>query len=295
MQTENSAVAQRTGVITRNIVPMFSKPDCMSEQVTQGLFGQMVTEEGGQGDWVFVQTWDTYRAWVPADRIHILDRSDPPYASAGPIAVIRELFVDIFEQPHERAELLTKVTISTEIEVARVHEDWVELKLPNRRLGFIKKQHAKLIEKAPIQTVWLPEPRKLAETAMRFVGVPYLWGGSSPFGLDCSGLVQLIYRIHNVTLLRDAHMQASDTRCRPISGNKLAAGDLIFFAKPGEQDEAKISHVGMMLGKDRFIHSRGGMGVIITPLDDPYYTSIYHSAAQMRLKTLDSGGGAPQD
>ena len=283
----------RLGVITRNLVAMRAKSDEKSEQTTQGLIGQPIWVQGGQGDWLFVQTWDSYRAWVQADHVKLLD-GEVAYASTGPVAVIRELFADIFAEPHDRSEVITKATISAELELVRAANGWTEIRLPGGRHGFVRKQDARLVDKDLAQTIWLPEPRKLTETAMRFVGVPYLWGGTSPFGLDCSGFVQLVYHIQGVTLLRDAHMQASDPRAMPLDRTDLAAGDLVFFAGKKPEDK-RITHVGMMQDREQFIHSCGDFGVIITPLDDPHYQSIYQRAVRMRLDTLDPGGGAPRD
>lgn len=280
----------KLGVITKNVVSMRAEPDSKSEQTTQGLLGQPVYAEGGQGNWLFVHMWDSYRAWIPADRMRVLE-SDTPYASTGPVAIIRELFVDVLTEPIERAEIITKATIAVELEVVRVMEEWVQVRLPNGRHGFVRRNEAKLVDKDYAQTIWLPEPRKLTETAMRFVGVPYLWGGTSPFGLDCSGFVQLVYKVHGVTLLRDANLQAGDQRAYNVDLADLAAGDLVFFSS---SKSGRITHVGMMLDREQFIHSCGDNGVTITALDEPHYKSIYSRAVRMRLDTLDPGGGAPQ-
>lgn len=276
--------SSRIGVVTGNIVSMRANPDAKSEQTTQALMGQTVMIEGGAQGWLYVQTWDTYRAWIPASAVRILPSAAEPYASVGAVAVIRDMFVDLRRKPHDRSEILTKVTIGAELEVVDPVDDWVELLLPDTRRAYIRKRDARLVDKDLAQTIPLPDPRKLVETARRFVGIPYLWGGTSPFGLDCSGFVQLVHKIHNITLLRDAKDQASDPRAVPIERNELQAGDLIFFAGDA------ITHVGMMIDKKTFIHSRGGIGVTTTPLDDPDYTSVYNCARRMRLATLDPGG-----
>ena len=272
-----------------NVVPLHSKPDPGSELVSQALIGQSVVGEGGQGEWLFVHTWDTCRGWVSSADVRMVEDDSAPYASKGAVAVIRELFVDVLEAPSERAAIVTKATISAELEIAGSKDDWVELALPDGRVGFIRKHEAKLLDKDMAQTIWLPDPSKLVETAARFVGVPYLWGGTSPFGLDCSGLVQLVYRIHGVTLLRDAALQADDPRGASVERNQLRAGDLVFFG------DSRITHAGMALGADRFIHACASLGVTITSLDDPHYAKIYQYARRMRLATLDPGGGAPED
>ncbi|OFX13929.1 MAG: hypothetical protein A2Z18_08580 [Armatimonadetes bacterium RBG_16_58_9] len=282
-------VAGELAVVTGNVVSLRARPDAGSEQVSQALIGQSVVAEGGQGDWLFVQTWDTYRGWIRADALRRVDDQSSPYAFKGPVAIIRELFVDVFENPTERSPIITKATIASELEISRSDDGWVELNLPDTRKGYIRKHEARLVDKDLAQTVWLPDPRKLVETAARFVGVPYLWGGTSPFGLDCSGFVQLVYRIHNVTLLRDSKLQFSDPRGEETHAHDLRAGDLVFFG-----DGGSVTHVGMALGPQAFIHACSAEGVTVASLDDPRYADIYIGSRRMRLATLDPGGGVPE-
>lgn len=297
MRTGSKRVAGELGVVTKGVVPVRAEPDSSwkIEQVTQALIGQPVIAEGGQGDWRFVQCWDTYRGWIPNHSVRVLEKGSGPYASAGPVAIIRELWVDVLDEPTDRAGILLKATISAELEVARAEGDWVELRLPDDRSGFIRRHEARLVDRDVAQTIWLPDPAKLVETAVRLIGVPYLWGGTSPFGIDCSGFVQLIYRIRGVTLLRDAGIQASDERAAPVEKENIRTGDLVFFGKGKDPDYSCITHVGMALDNERFIHSASHSGVMTSPFADPYYSSVYWGARRMRLATLDPGGGAPDD
>ena len=320
MQIGSKPVHGRPGVVIKNVVSLRKEPHGDTERVTQALIGQHVIAEAGQGEWLFVQTWDTYRGWIPAHAVRMLpvfrdlgsphlpassatavvsdtpgipDARNPetpttPYASSGNVAVMRELFVEVLEQPRDGALIITRVPISVELEVAGVRGDWVELRLPDDRGGFIRNHEAKLVNKDVAQTIPLPDPRKLIETAAKFIGTPYLHGGTSPFGIDCSGFMQLVHHIHGVTLLRDSHMQAGDERGVVIEKEKLRTGDMVFFGK-----ESVVTHVGMALDGKRFIHSSGHSGVIISLFTDAHYGPMYWGARRMRLSTMDPGGGAP--
>ncbi len=296
-KTEKPASGQ-LGVVLSNVISLFATADTDSERVTQALMGQPVIAEGGQKDWYYVQTWDTYRGWVQGWAIELFeDGSAPRYASSGPVAVIRELWVDVHEQPNERSAIMTKVTIGVELESTNSDAEWIELHLPSGKKGYIRKHEARLINKDLANTIWLPDPDKLIETASRFIGVPYLWGGCSPFGIDCSGFVQLVHKLHGISLLRDAPMQAGDHRCQPVARENVRTGDLVFFGKGKEPDVSLVTHIGIAMDNDWFIHSGGMGGVQVTRFDDPNsrYFKRYWGARRMRYDTLDAGGGAPED
>ena len=114
----------------------------------------------------------------------------------------------------------------------------------------------------------------LVATARRCTGVPYLWGGMSVQGVDCSGLTSRVYAVNGIELRRDADMQFDDPRAQPVERGALRAGDLVFFC------EKKITHVGMYVGDGRFInattHTRPD--VHEESMDDPYWVPLYRGA-----------------
>jgi cell wall-associated NlpC family hydrolase len=95
-------------------------------------------------------------------------------------------------------------------------------------------------------------PTGLIETAMQFRNSPYLWGGRSPFGYDCSGFTQIVYKINGVRLPRDASQQASVGRIIDTV-KETVQGDLVFFA--GEKD--RVVHVGLAIPPGKIIHCSG--------------------------------------
>jgi len=116
---------------------------------------------------------------------------------------------------------------------------------------------------------------KLVETAERFIGVPYRWGGSSPdAGFDCSGLTMTVYHLNGLNLPRSSKEQFRTGA--PVTRRQLSQGDLVFFATSGA---GTISHVGIYAGKNRFIHAPGrGKKIRIESLSKRYYKSRYAGA-----------------
>ncbi len=127
-----------------------------------------------------------------------------------------------------------------------------------------------------------------ARVALRFIGTPYLWGGNSSFGLDCSGLVQMSYRLSGVQLLRDADLQWRDRRFErreegiALVEADLGSGDLVVFSSTGNDPARKATHIGIALGDGRFVHASGRRnGVYVDDCESKTYGAIYLGAARL--------------
>lgn len=120
----------------------------------------------------------------------------------------------------------------------------------------------------------LPEVgARAAEHALRMVGAPYRYGGSSPRGFDCSGLVQYSYARAGTRLPRST--QAQRAYSHPVPRGQLRRGDLLFFNQEGK----RASHVGIYLGNSRFVHApSSGKTVYVADLSDPYWRRHFHEA-----------------
>ena len=113
---------------------------------------------------------------------------------------------------------------------------------------------------------------RLVDTARQFLGIPYKWGGeSAEDGFDCSGLAMTVYRMNGLSLPRNSRQQFS--KGRAVAKSSLRPGDLVFFATNGGN---QVSHVGIYLGKGRFIHApKSGQTIRIASLASPYFAEHY--------------------
>jgi len=127
-----------------------------------------------------------------------------------------------------------------------------------------------------------PISHRIARVAKKMLSVPYMWGGTSLRGIDCSGYVQMVFRYLNLELPRSAREQFEIGR--QVEKESLSVGDLVFFRTYAPFP----SHVGIYLGDNRFIHaSSGGRGVNITAMDHPYYEKRFIGARRLLFKPND--------
>ena len=117
---------------------------------------------------------------------------------------------------------------------------------------------------------------KIVATAKQYIGVPYVWGGSTPSGFDCSGFVQHVLRQHGISMPRTSKEQWNVGRA--VSKGELKIGDLVFIANTYTTG---ISHLGIYVGNNQFIHASSSKGVIISSLDNTYWAPRYYGARRI--------------
>lgn len=222
---------------------------------TQALLGDRVVVEEERPGWARVvlpgqpSSKDPrgYPGWIPAGQL-----TDPAPAEPGSSAVVRVASTTLCDSAGG-APALTDVSFATTLPIVRpVQAGW----LPVRPVGADRPLWVPAgdVEAARPGS---PSGRDLLAAASTFRGLGYLWGGTSALGLDCSGLVHLVFRRYRITVPRDAHDQAAAAPVQ-VDPADAAPGDLLFFARPG----AEIHHVGFCAGAGRMFHApETGRGV----------------------------------
>lgn len=226
----------RHGICTMSIVPCRREPSGASEMVTQLLFGEtyQVLEPGE--DWLKIKTtFDRYECFISARQhtpaseklLKALDAEKPAYAG------------DLVQMVHEKNRKSFPVTMGASLTICSLNE-----------------QSEFSTEGDTIVVTERSSADKILETASLYLHAPYLWGGKTPFGIDCSGFTQMVFRLNGYNLPRDAYQQVE--LGEPLSFVEEAMpGDIAFF----DNEEGRIVHVGILLDNTRIIHASGSVRV----------------------------------
>jgi gamma-D-glutamyl-L-lysine dipeptidyl-peptidase len=266
---------QTKGVVIASVVNLYSEPSQAVDVVTQAILGTDLSIWASREGWYYVRMPDQYQGWIESAYVHPYVEGELPYATANQVAEVRNLFAFLYGEPSVTPHApVLQATIGTRLEVVEEQEEWVQVALPDRALRWVQKGDVILSTADAAAARPRGSAEELVATAKRFLGLPYLWGGTTPLGLDCSGFVQLIYHLNGVNLLRDADIQFTQPGLLAVEWTDLQAGDLLFFG------QSSITHVGMYIGEGEFIHATTHVQPIIqiSHLDDPYWTALYRGA-----------------
>ena len=240
-------------VVSVPVANMFSKPSADVDVVSQAIFSTNVDEVAEQPGWIKIKTpQDGYTGWVSRTDLVRLD-SATGYAAAGEIAEVEELRSHLYREPNVTTQA-PLMTLPFEARLQVIEEKpggrWLKVELPDQRVAWVQQGDVAVsmnggADLAPHLTI-----SQMAKFSRRFRGLPYTWGGSSSFGYDCSGFVQMLMRQRGYLIPRDADVQAAWSGFKPVKASRLRAGDVLFFGSNG-----KITHTGMFIGHGKFIQA----------------------------------------
>jgi cell wall-associated NlpC family hydrolase len=260
-----------------SVANMYSHPSDQSDVVSQAIYGSNVVLVTARGEWSQIQTSDHYKGWVPSRHLRIVQAGNG-YATSGQTVQVESLFANLYrESDNTRHKPVLTIPFEARLEVIEEgkgeDEGWLKVNLPDKTTAWIQSG----------DVVSDPKPLTIPESidlAKRFLGLPYLWGGRSTFGYDCSGLTQMLLRSRGMNIPRDADQQAAWAGLIAVERKDLQAGDLLFFGSAAN----KITHTGMYIGDGQFIQAttNGHPVVQISRLDDDPWTRLL--VASRRVK-----------
>ncbi|MBM7587684.1 hypothetical protein JOC86_004258 [Bacillus pakistanensis] len=234
---------------------------------SQVLFGQEVLVIGEKNDWLQVIVLDQpsskdergYPGWIPKSQLsHQPDWS----VRQGQVAVVINKKSTLRNQKNES---LMELSYQTILPVTNDQDHSIEVKTP---IGpcFIKKEDVLLF--SSLENIPKGNGERIVSAGKQFLGLPYLWGGMSSYGFDCSGFSYTMCKANGVIIPRDASDQAKSGE--PVELSMVEPGDLLFFAY--EEGKGRIHHVGICCGQGKMIHSPNvGKAIEIIPLEGTVY------------------------
>ncbi|MFH2048712.1 MAG: SH3 domain-containing C40 family peptidase [bacterium] len=235
-----------------NVSDLRAKPDHGSERLSQLFFSEIVEIIKGQSpSFIKVRQSDGYEGWVYNANLRELQNKDADSFRSLPKSVVISKTVKTYDNKSSQRPPY-HIFYGTLLAVKSKNNNMTKLQLPNGDLIFIKSDKLR-----PIKDKNRHEATGtgLIDEAKKFIGIPYLWGGVTPLGFDCSGLVQAVYKSYGISLPRDTKDQIKTGVL--VERDCIRTGDLLFFNR----------HVGLAIGKTKIIHaSRHSGGVRIESL-----------------------------
>lgn len=259
---------KRFGIVAASVGNVRSNPKNSAELASQTLMGTVVKLLRKQGGYYSVQMPDHYIGWLEGNAMKIANAADVEAWNAAPKVIVTSYFTMVREKPNPASLPVSDAVAGVLMKKTGSSGKWFAVELPDGRKGFVEKANAEEYDR------W-KKTRKLTEeniekTAKLFLGIPYLWGGTSSKGMDCSGFTKTVYRLNGLELYRDADQQAeAGDEVKPGENfENLKKGDLLFFGRKGSANRPeRISHVGIFLEKQEFIHTPGGSWVKFNSFD----------------------------
>jgi cell wall-associated NlpC family hydrolase len=212
-------------------VPLRSGPSHKTEMLSQLLFGEKYIILDKSGSWIKIETsFDKYRGWIDMNHLqhsidtinscgHVLNRSLLCYKN-DKTKLVLEAGCEVFNPDFEDKLFTVGKNVYT--------------------------------TGTDFSNIYISTNDTVTDTAMKFINSPYIWGGRIPSGIDCSGLCQLVYKIHGTAIARDSWKQAEEGKMVDFI-DEAEPGDLVFF----DNEQRRISHVGMIISRGLVIHASG--------------------------------------
>jgi gamma-D-glutamyl-L-lysine dipeptidyl-peptidase len=277
----STPVSKNGFYIVESKVNVYKKTSKTSEVVTQALYGEPLDIIREDSQWLEITLKDqfNYQGWVEKKAVKniVLEVNDENRK------VVAASQVNLRVNPNEKADVLTILPMGSVITLNKTasKSDYTSVQLIDGRKGYISSEELLDYKTKKVSDV---SSNQILGTAAKLLNQPYLWGGMTQGGVDCSGFIHTVFKVNGVLLHRDADLQYSHDGVNVNKNIKtidqdLLPGDLVFF----QTYKSGASHVGIYTGNRRFIQSSPSKGVNYGSLDDKYFSVRYLGSKRILL------------
>ncbi len=259
-------------LVNNSVANLRSHPKHSAELATQALLGMPLKVLKQEGDFYLVQSPDQYIAWVDHGGIVRMNKEALSQSQQKPKILYTEIFGYARQSPSPEAPVVADLALGNMLQLERIADRYYEVVFPDGRNAFVS------IDEAETYANWIQHidlsPQSFINVSHRLLGFPYLWGGTSSKGMDCSGFTKTVYYLHGMILPRDASQQVHSGELVDDQQkfDQLKVGDLLFFGKAASDSTSeRVTHVGMWIGNDQFIHASGRVRISSVNSDSPLY------------------------
>lgn len=270
------------GIINNSVANLRKNPSHSSELVSQTILGTGVSILKKKGEWYLIQTPDKYISWIDHGGIVAMSKEKYDNYFASDVGVFTRPYGFSYETK-KKNKVVSDLVLGSALKIVEIRSKHTKYEYPDGRKAWIENRLMNSISSIRGMNYSI---QNLLENAHSLIGVPYLWGGTSSKGFDCSGYTKSVYLMNGYILPRDASQQVKEGILVDNSRNwnLLEAGDLMFFGYY-KDDKLRIDHVSIWLGDGYFIQSSKNVRISSVYSDNSNFDD-YHMAKYIESRRI---------